>query len=817
MSVSNLRTPDARPEPTGLNWIEFGFFCAVLIAGFLFLHDATHWGQAAYVGSAQFGDAEFWWNGALHFAQGIVAENPNLTYRMGYAVFAGLIAAVLGPDYPLFHSILVGIFLLTGCGLYLSLRALAGRWAAAAAVLLLVFNPYTAEWLAISTSDALGLILNLIALLAIIAATRREIRLRWVALFGFALACASLTRPLMTPFIVPAALVVVVAAWGAWRKATVALVILLASFIAPTVAWMSVMAATTGNFALTGESQDSSAFYAASDPQIQVWRPDMYEKVRESAKAHNQTDQPTARQLNEEFWQLTRTNYQQHWRFHLERLWTNAFELARFQPSRATTYTPGAGYWRIGCIAALGLILCAGALIHRRWLNAAAIAGTGALWLFWSVSFPWLVIHAMAFGLLALFLGRRDGFLWAAYWCVGAMALYLTGGTWGPPLGPTQELNALGYRLGFQFLFVGDVLVVALLGAIAVGTRTSAPGQRRFTLRPDARAEKIARFSGLTALLALGIVLGLGAAIVTYRLYARSNTEPVAHPPLSLAQSSAAALNTTALTDITALRVALNTQDGERLITFGMSSGFIWNLPGQDRSMLLLYQQDWVRPVTMSPRQVLVEVPRHLPDEAWMNRQGAWVLRSFPNTAQTSNLPYYFEMPAVQAYIPLTADRQAFDLGQVTVFPLAKSATQLVAGGELTFQGASPDWAVNSGSLKFPRRFALRATAEDQTLRLEVALQNTRGHRSLRFGAIVQSGAPHRPRLTPVHLHLGGIGDAKPTMWESDLVADAPEPLWVSETPADQASAVVLTAYHLNPGDTLWLYELVLTADDFTQ
>ena len=53
-------------------------------------------------------------------------------------------------------------------------------------------------------------------------------------------------------------------------------------------------------------------------------------------------------------------------------------------------------------------------------------------------------------------------------------------------------------------------------------------------------------------------------------------------------------------------------------------------------------------------------------------------------------------------------------------------------------------------------------------------------------------------------------------MWGNDLQPDSPVPLQVNQIPTDGASAFTLTVYHLEPGDTLWLYELVLTADNFT-
>jgi|GEM_PF-2539899 len=817
MPRSPLPAPDrhAPPRPAGVSWTEFAFFLLVLIGGFFFLRDAPYWGRAAYVGSAQFGDAEFWWNGALHFSQGIVAENPNLTFRMGYAAFGGLISAVCGPDYRIFHQLLLLVFLVTSCGLYGSLRGHIGRIAAAAAVVFLVFNPFTAEWLAISTSDGLGLVLNLVALLALIAGVRGELQLRWIAMFGVFLACASLTRPLMTPFIVPAGLAVIAAAWGAWRKIATALGVMLAAFIVPTIAWMGFMAVTTGNFALTGASQDSSAFYAASDPKIQVWRSDMYVPVQESAKKHFSTDQPTPKQLNAEFWALTQANYQKHWRFHAERLWRNAFELARFTPKRSGVSTAASEHWRSILKWSLTAVLMLHTLWHRRWISAVAIAALGAIWAYWPHSHIWFVLGASVLGLIALFFGRRGIFLWAAYWWVGIMALYLTGGTWGPPIGPVQDLNALGYRLGFQLFFAADLLVIGLLGFLSCLGRC--PTAEHPLFQPSRWAGRLTNFALGGLLVLLAALLGTGAVLVTSRLVARAQKAPEAYPDLSPLNSLAAIRGATLFTEITPLRVAVNAHSGAPLLTQAMSSGFIWNMPGQQRSMLLIYQQVNVQPVSMSPRHIYVEISQHVLERDWMNRQGARLLRSFPNTAQHSNLPYYFEMPAVQAFIPLTEDGRSYDTGQTVIFPLAKSATQLAASGDLTVNGATPEWSQSSGRQKFPRRFALHATDSDQTIRIEINLGRSSGQRTIRFGAVLEPAAGSTGRSTPVHLHLGGIGAPTSTMWEHALDPSSPGLLPVEQTLTDNTTALWLTAYHLEPGDTLWFYELVLTADDFTQ
>lgn len=66
-----------------------GFAALVLIGGGLAFHwPATFWG-IGFVGERQYGDAEFWWNGAVHLARGIVADNPGGGYRPGYFLLTG--------------------------------------------------------------------------------------------------------------------------------------------------------------------------------------------------------------------------------------------------------------------------------------------------------------------------------------------------------------------------------------------------------------------------------------------------------------------------------------------------------------------------------------------------------------------------------------------------------------------------------------------------------------------------------------------------------------------------------------------------------
>jgi hypothetical protein len=97
-------------------------------AGLIFLWDARGWApHFVYVGNEQFGDAEFWWRGALQFSQGLFWDNINFYYRMGYAVFAGLLVAAVGTDYAVFHKLLLLLFLGVALGGYLVLARRVGR------------------------------------------------------------------------------------------------------------------------------------------------------------------------------------------------------------------------------------------------------------------------------------------------------------------------------------------------------------------------------------------------------------------------------------------------------------------------------------------------------------------------------------------------------------------------------------------------------------------------------------------------------------------------------------------------------------------
>jgi hypothetical protein len=396
------------------------------------------------------------------------------------------------------------------------------------------------------------------------------------------------------------------------------------------------------------------------------------------------------------------------------------------------------------------------------------------------------------------------------------LALYVTGGTCGPPIWPVQFQNALGYRLGFQSFLAADLLVICALGCLAQWPyRPLAAGNPGRLTRPSPLAARVVRIGLAVTLALLGLLLCAGAGIVTWRLRARSHQTPVAYPDLNALSPLDVLRGAQPMRDITSLRGVLYAHDGARVFANAMSSGFVWNPPGQQRSLLRLYQQENVQPISMHPRQFDVEVSRQLPEREWMNRQGAWLVRSFADTAQLSSHPYYLEMTSLQAFIPLSADGKSYDTARAMIFPLAKSATQLVASGEMAVHGTQLEWSQNSGTQKYPRRFSLRPASAAGYVEFTLDLKRTRGKRSLRFGLQLEA-ANHQPRIPQTHAALAaGLVPNTPPLWQSMLDPADPQLAKVEITPADDTELRFLCV-NMQPTDTLWFYELVLTADDFT-
>jgi hypothetical protein len=129
------------------------------------------------------------------------------------------------------------------------------------------------------------------------------------------------------------------------------------------------------------------------------------------------------------------------------------------------------------------------------------------------------------------------------------------------------------------------------------------------------------------------------------------------------------------------------------LVMTGGGSLFLFNLQGQERSQMVVYQQQNAAPFTMGNRYLFVEMPQQFPYCHWDGKQGAFVLRRFDDSQNASNLPYYTTVPAVRAFAPLTRDGSGYDVGRAVVFPLVKYASQLDRAGELVCRRGSLTWS----------------------------------------------------------------------------------------------------------------------------
>ena len=141
------------------SWFDLLVVTLVLCAGLGYHWHGRYWTVGLLGGGIQ-GDAQFWFNGALHISEGILTNYPGQGYRPGYFYLTGLMLPVFGSNFFVYHKFLVAVFLFSSIFLYASLRPMLGRWGAGCAIGLLVLNPFTAEWLATSTSDGTGLILS---------------------------------------------------------------------------------------------------------------------------------------------------------------------------------------------------------------------------------------------------------------------------------------------------------------------------------------------------------------------------------------------------------------------------------------------------------------------------------------------------------------------------------------------------------------------------------------------------------------------------------------------------------------------------------
>jgi len=752
---SSVRVFDSVERNAFLTPTEGVFLGLVIFAGFIYHWNPLYWGPA-YIGNNQYGDAEFWWNGAIHFAQGIFSNNPARGFRPGYGVLSGLSLAVLGTQFLVFHKYFLCLFLGGVAFFYLHLRDVIGKAWAGFGLILLVFNPYTAEWIATTTTDGTGLLLHILALTYLMIGIRKEpICLKYFSGFAFFFSLGTLTRPLLTPFL--GAVLLGLLFWGkpSVKKRWLIFMTIATVFFIPSMGWMTIQRMTVGEWSIS--SNDAGAFYAASSPSIQVWNNEMYRQVEDSAKSRLHLNQVDNSQLNQEFWALTIENYKKYWRYHLKRIPHHFWTLAQFTPQKATH-----SEWNIRPIILriVVVILLLQFAYYRNWKGV--VSGFALCWIHKRTgNAPALLLIASLCFTPFLFFRTRQGkqlvqlFL-AAYWVTGAIALALVGGTWGSPSGGAPiDLNALGYRLGSQFLFVGDLLILlSFFNLYHYLSQYNQPtvdfvkllnqrvqswfGTWSFWILPNQRVHLLVScVLTFILLMCLGIQT-VGIGVVGARYLSRQLQHDVPYPLFALESFK----------QIYTTKGYITSADE---VYTGTTSDFIWNFRGQDRSQILYYSQSKIAPFEMHPFRRIIEFPFQLDENQWRYRQGIFILRQMKDLPPVSNLAYYVNETMVRGFVPLSLDKKSFDLDQVQWFPLAQYASRLAMSGDLQFDPSLLQWNGDSGSFPYKRRFLLKPSPLTHEAKLSLKLTHSSGKRILKWGWMVESALP---KATQVQLEL---------------------------------------------------------------
>jgi hypothetical protein len=824
-------------KPT-ISWFDLIVLILLLTAGFIYLHDYLHWG-VGYVGDTAYGDAQFWWSGALHISQGIFQDNPGKGFRPGYFILTGLTLPILGQQFQYYYTYFLIAFLMSSSLLYLALRQIFGKWSAACIIAMLVFNPFTAEWLATSTTDGTGLLLHISALACLLIGIYNGLHRSWLIAFGILFSLATLTRPLVTPFIGIALLALLILPKTSFKKRFHIFVCVLLAFSLPTFLWMGIQKLTIDRWSLS--TNDMSAFYAASDPNIQVWNGSMYNDIRLSAAKHFniKPDKISDPQINTMFLLTTINNYINNSTYHLHRLIPHLVNIASFSPSQATH---GTNFWRTIFLELVAGGIVVDLLLQYCWLRASILIGIAVL-IYQIPSFVTIMtLVGATLGLALPFTWKNRDlhlgiFLLSTYWLIGVMALYFVGGTWGTPsFSAIFALNALGYRLGSQFFFVGDLLACYSLFKVAYFKLNPSKLYHNknwiqtFFIMPRPIAGKIVLIYFTTFLTSMCVVYILGTYIVLKRTYARNHSPIEFYPALEPVINFYRKQSTETIKQAKGLSGGLDSDSTSLLIKgkynlllTGTVSPFIWNLPGQKRSQLMIHTQDQVRPYTLGPSFLIIEAPEHIQASDWIGKQGAFIIHADQNNHNVSNLPYYITTPALRAFVPLSQDGSKFLFNKTIWFPLVKNATQLETSHALQFKNTKITWSNDSGNEPFMRRLFLTPKKEKEKIQLILNLASNHKPFTLEFSYSIDPILATLPAASaesikdPIEIvTISHNGSKHQHIASIHKTPHSDAPLKKIEIPIrSDADVVEITFNHLTPGKGVWIYEFNLQENNF--
>lgn len=337
-------------------------------------------------------------------------------------------------------------------------------------------------------------------------------------------------------------------------------------------------------------------------------------------------------------------------------------------------------------------------------------------------------------------------------------------------------------------------------------------------LEPTSRCQKVMWFALLACLVPLLIIETSGAVIICKRYIERKTMKPVAFPHTA---TVAVAQNGQPLkADVMPTFAQPETlkSDEPDVIVTGALSSFIWNMPGQRRSMAFLYGQKNLAPFDMSPNRIIVEFPEHLDFKSWTDRQGAWILRRTAEVKPVSHEPYFWTGVSVRRFIPLSEDRSRFDGSKTISFPISKGASQLIASGELKGPNGAISLKATPAAETAGRLRKIELKPSSGAARMIIELSSAKGtKRILEF--FVHQADEHLPggsnRSEPKMTFI--IKSASGELSRDQHILNFKEQLRNYRIDVSDAriTSVDIGFENLANDSTTSIYELTLTADDF--
>lgn len=340
-------------------------------------------------------------------------------------------------------------------------------------------------------------------------------------------------------------------------------------------------------------------------------------------------------------------------------------------------------------------------------------------------------------------------------------------------------MNALGYRLGTQFLFSNDwlvILAIATAGASLKLDDAAVAPRLQWWLVSNRNAGRMLSALARSSVVVLAALLVTGMTAIGLRQWQFAHAERKAMPSLApvLAKlcdrhgSSTDSRDRVAPEPAGVLREMWGDpstrREGVHVFT-GAVGPLIWQMPAQRRTRAMFDQQDLQAPFVDNPVRTDLEFPELLPEAAWRNRQGVVVVRSEREEGPHSNWPYYETVPNVQLFVPLSKDGNSFDDARAVRFPLVRYASALASKAQLSPIGARIEWLTHpdNGDRRWFVLMPSDNADQPRSAGVEIDLSKAVGRRRLTLSFRVEPIPGNRPITGPLTLLVESVDAAAQT------------------------------------------------------